>query len=937
MKLQGVIKEIQGLRAIAIISVLLYHLWPSYIPGGFIGVDIFFVISGYLISNILIRDLVENGRVNYIKFYSRRIRRLAPAAGSVIVFVILFYSLFSPLQYAKIFDESISSVLFFQNWTLAFAAVDYLDAENAPGPFQHFWSLSVEEQYYLFWPIIIVILGVLIRRKSQSIGGRTIRNCIIFITACSFVFSIYQSHTDQSFAYFNFFTRIWELGLGSILATVKIRDDLSQNTMRMIGFGGLGAIVLGFTFIDKADAFPGYIAALPTVGCLLLLVYAHNKRKSFLISLLLNNRIAQYIGDISYSLYLWHWPLIVMIIGIGEGQLVLQIAVLLLSVVVATFSKKYIEDAFRSTKGMKSFWLIVTFSIVLPVILTVLYANHIFQEKDELSQGFSNSLDMGHLLGVVRVDVPEIYRKKCHVTQTSDEIIECVSGDPRGNGGIMLVGDSHAAQWYSSVKKIAEENDYVVHSMSKSACPMGLSEVMLNGEFYESCLKWNKNVVKYINAVKPKVLFISQSVNHKTVSEDEDQSNQEAMAESVNRFLDAVSDSVTEIVLIKDTPHMKENIPECLSQNTGQYYRCHKDRDEIIDDSKNDPLKIVSDKRKLPIMDMTHAICDRDICPAFDEKGIIWRDAHQLTASYVERIYPKFLVELELRLKSDQEYFDFSHSTVPSMVTTGEIELDENELKSIKKDLADAYDEECYSTGDDVDVKICSYGPETGKKLLLLGDSHAMQWLPALQEIGVKNNFHIISINKSACPVGSLLVNKQRSDVVFDACAKWNENVLSYIKKREFDALIVTQMRQYTIQGAKTVQISAQKIGNDLAQYFDHFTSQDVPVVFIRDTPWMTEDIPTCLEKNSTNPQLCNFDRSVVLDDQEDPDPLQIASEKNEQVSLLDMSDVLCDDKKCASVDVGGIRYRDDHHLSASFSYRLASPLEQKLMPLLEL
>ena len=152
--------EIQGLRAIAVVVVVLFHLWPAHISGGYVGVDVFFVISGFLITRIMLRELETTGKLNLGRFYSRRIRRLAPAATAVLVVVLVGYELYPTIYWQDLTEEAIASVLYYQNWHLAYRAVDYLAAGNAPGPLQHFWSLTVEEQYYLVWPIICLVAGL---------------------------------------------------------------------------------------------------------------------------------------------------------------------------------------------------------------------------------------------------------------------------------------------------------------------------------------------------------------------------------------------------------------------------------------------------------------------------------------------------------------------------------------------------------------------------------------------------------------------------------------------------------------------------------------------------------------------------------------------------------------------------------------------------------
>ncbi len=638
MTAKKMIPEIQGLRAIAVITVVIYHIWPSAIPGGFTGVDIFFVISGYLITNILVKDLIQNGHVDYIKFYSRRVARLAPAAGAVILCTLIFHQVFSPLYHKQIFDESISSTFFYQNWKLAYDAVDYLDADNPASPLQHFWSLSVEEQYYLFWPLLIFVLSIGFAGRKKALTREWIRNILVIITITSLAYSIYQSYTNGSFAYFNFFTRIWELGIGSILAVTVFWQKLQQRLYGLLGLAGLALIVLGIVTIEKTDAFPGYIAILPTLGCALLIIYASASKKIQFLTLLLNNKISQFFGDISYSLYLWHWPIVILLMGDTDNIVVMGMLTFLTATVFAGFSKNYIEDTFRSKSDTISIVGIIAICMILPLMLS-----HQSESLTKITSPKNESASaVREGLATAKEDKPQTYADKCYASMKSSEVVSCAYGDLESSKNIVVVGDSHLMHWLPALRKFAQHHSYKVIPINKSACFVGWSgamDILKNN----SCRQWNEAIIPKIKDLNPEMIIISQSIGHTFKKDGAEKA--EVLASALGNFIENFSKD--KVILIKDVPWMGQDIPECLSQNQPNYEECHMNRDEVVDRvDRKDPLVIAAKEFDIQIIDMTSELCDEDLCYAYDEWGIRWRDSHHLTASFVNRIAPSFSQKL---------------------------------------------------------------------------------------------------------------------------------------------------------------------------------------------------------------------------------------------------------------------------------------------------
>lgn len=310
--------DIEGLRAVAVVAVVLDHLfhWPQ---GGFVGVDIFFVISGYLISGILLREATTTGRISFRQFYIRRIKRILPAAVVVLsVTVTTAYVLFYSGRASAIAADGLWALLFSANWRFAILGTDYMNSGSSVSPLQHYWSLGVEEQFYIFWPWIILGALFLARRLNASTRGtQSILICIMGAFAIlSFAFALWETQTNHTTAYFSTFSRGWELSAGAILAVLTARFKGLAGALRVsVLCLGLTLLFVSALVISPDTPFPGPNAIYPVLGsCLIILAgtgaqsVAYNRA-----AWVLTNPASRYVGKISYSLYLWHFPVIVFV------------------------------------------------------------------------------------------------------------------------------------------------------------------------------------------------------------------------------------------------------------------------------------------------------------------------------------------------------------------------------------------------------------------------------------------------------------------------------------------------------------------------------------------------------------------------------------------------------------------------------------------------
>ena len=356
--------DIQGLRALAVVLVLLEHAGLPFTPGGFIGVDVFFVISGFLISGHLVESLRADGSDRAsASFYAARARRILPAAlVTILATAVAAFVLVSPLRLIEILQDAVASALSVPNLLFAVRETDYL-AGTAPSPFQHFWSLGVEEQFYLVWPALLLAVFLIARRSR-----RVLMTAIAVVTVASFVACVLTTTDAPSLAFFSPHTRAWEFGVGALIAGgAALLTRVPAAVARALTWVGLAAILLAALTYSADLAYPGVAVLLPVLGAALVIGFGGGTRGAAAIdggggpgsvggaASLLARRPVQFVGAISYSLYLVHWPILVLVherLGLGEPlPLHVGLAVVVVSVPVAWLLFRFVETPFRTGRS----------------------------------------------------------------------------------------------------------------------------------------------------------------------------------------------------------------------------------------------------------------------------------------------------------------------------------------------------------------------------------------------------------------------------------------------------------------------------------------------------------------------------------------------------------------------------------------------------------
>jgi len=658
---RGFRPDIQGLRAIAVAMVVVYHLYPQSVPGGFVGVDVFFVISGYLITSHLAREYRRNGTVNPLKFWGRRARRLLPAASVVLAVTWLVSRFVLPATLLPAAAQEVrASALYVQNWVLARKAVDYLTSADSPSPVQHFWSLSVEEQFYLGWPLVFVIAAVA-GLRSRRAGHITAFAVAGLVVVASLVYSSYLTGADPAAAYFVTTTRVWELGLGGLLALAPGRVTRLLAGQGWLAWCGLAMVVAAAFVLDGSSPFPGTVALLP-VGGAALLIACGSSTASAGPWRLTSNRPMVFVGDISYSLYLWHWPVIVLWkaysgggVGLLDGP-----AIIAVSVALAWLTKVTVEDRIRSSPviaGHTGRSLATALTVLVPVVLVAFYTP---------PGSFKGTIDRAHPGAAVLAGdvgrttpanpIPSIAQApldyppfaQCETPIPAVTPRPCMYGDrTRPALTVALVGDSVANQYRSILMNLARTRHWLVISDLHGQCPWTATMMARLGTStpYTACHEWGARVLAdMLTKYHPDVLVTSERPVLATPSHSTpDATSFGQIADGMVTYWRRLAAAGTKIVAVQETPEPGQNIPDCLSRPGATAAACTSSADKAIlrDTPINQAVRTMGSGAEL--LDLNALICNSGTCPPIIGNVIVYRDTHHLTETYIKSLEPYFV------------------------------------------------------------------------------------------------------------------------------------------------------------------------------------------------------------------------------------------------------------------------------------------------------
>jgi peptidoglycan/LPS O-acetylase OafA/YrhL len=686
--------DVEGLRAIAVLTVVFAHA-GLVVHGGYIGVDVFFVISGFLITRQLVEELERDGRVSFSRFYARRARRILPAGTLVIVATLLgAWAWMSPLRIPSLSRDAIASALSVVNFRLAEQGTNYFNAGAPPSALQHYWSLSVEEQFYACWPLLLFGLFLLGRRRR---GVSVVAWGLVAIIVVSFALSVIVTSQSASWAYFGTQTRAWELALGALLAVgLHQLNRLPRALSAQMAWLGLGMILLAAFLFDGATAYPGSAVALPVVGAALVIAGGSGASRRG-AELVLGRRPMQFFGRISYSLYLWHWPILILApLALGRalstGDTLLAI---LLAIVLAYVTFRLVEQPFRTrsffvrrpSRGLvlggvlvaASFAVAITVSHVagLPGGTTASAARvaapvappasrdpyagvrhlvAVAAHEGRLPSGLAPALTQAH------DDIPGHCNKNragrcwfgldsgfCMVThQATAPALPCNDfGAPAATARktVVLYGDSHANMWIPAFEPIARARHWRLVVYTKPGCPPEDYPKFILPTFhagpYVECTKWRDAVFAQVKKLHPAYIFFGAQSRFSPGIEP----NGAGMA----RAVDALEASGGKVVYLEDVPRPRDNqdVPDCVALHLSNKLSCAATTDEA---GLGSPQRMVERAQARQagalLVDPTAWFCTKTVCPVVIDGMLVYADDSHITATYARWLTPELRVAL---------------------------------------------------------------------------------------------------------------------------------------------------------------------------------------------------------------------------------------------------------------------------------------------------
>ncbi len=650
--------DIEGLRAIAVILVLLDHAGLAQVSGGYVGVDVFFVLSGFLITGLLLKEARETGSISIGSFYARRARRLLPAATLVlIVTVLLSYEVFGQLRANRVAEDARWAALFASNLRSIQQGTDYLGAQQEPSPLQHFWSLAVEEQFYFVWPLLILLLvsvgkGIPIRLKL----GVTLSLMI----AASFAYSVHLTSVDRTTAYFSPLPRASELAAGALLAVLS---PWLLKVPRMAGvvasWAGVAVILWAAVTFDAHTVFPGAAIAVPVAGALLAVAGGSIAPQGGAEVLLARSPI-QWTGKMSYGIYLWHWPVILLAAGFAGREMSVQENLLLyvpaLAIAAVTFS--IIEDPIRSAKSLRQrpAFASVALGVVLVAasfgtVSAMMEANQLAGEKTDAHIVIEAPSTAGVLRAVSAgadvTDWPEqparivndAYSDTCDVTRRDTTSTLCEFGNLDSDRTVVMFGDSHAAMWIPALDRIGKKYDWKVIQLTKPGCVAPDLQIWSNslGREYAECDQWREWATGQIAEIEPDVLLVT-SAGKGIYLADGGSPTQDGLDEAwgvgLGATLDAVTPHAGQVVVIGDMAYPAQPGIDCLTEHEGDVSACNTSVEQAVLTDHNQVEQETAKAHGAEYIDVIPWFCTQETCPAVIGNLTVHRDALHINENY---------------------------------------------------------------------------------------------------------------------------------------------------------------------------------------------------------------------------------------------------------------------------------------------------------------
>ncbi|MEP7352007.1 MAG: acyltransferase family protein [Acidobacteriota bacterium] len=627
--------DIEGLRAIAILAVVLWHAEVAGIPGGFTGVDIFFVLSGYLITGLLLREYAATSRISLMQFYARRARRLLPAALLMITVTLLVCALvLGPRELFAAGGSGRAAAVYLSNVWFAQDAADYFAQSGPVSPFVHTWSLAVEEQFYLVWPVMILLC----LRFGKS--RKALAWVLAALTLVSFAACFLLSYKNPQIAFYHSPFRAWQFGIGALAVMVPVDGPFFRRFSSFragIGWLGLAGILASVFYLDPKD-YPGWRGLIPTISTALVLVSIPPR--------LLAARALGWLGGLSYSWYLWHWPMLTLVAAVvprlsSAGKLAAVGAAL----IVAAATHRLIEDPVRFSKYLGA-------RPALTLVMAIAFTAVTFG-IGTAARWFSADLALDARLAPF-VNAPLDNARPapgCYTEASDSRVTTCPSGSVAGVRHIVLFGDSHAMQWFPAIEKVASARNWKLTPITKPGCPS--TDARRDASSAEDiCVAWRENAFEWIAANSPDLVIITNIYpTGEALGSHLEFTPIQVYENSVRSTLFCLTRTGASVMLIRDSPHEDFDIPNCLARSarTGWFLpeACRMTAAKALHSDFFEAERRASvGLPKVHLVDLSAEYCPDEYCDVQRGDLVLYRDHQHFTRSYALSLAP--LIEPEL-------------------------------------------------------------------------------------------------------------------------------------------------------------------------------------------------------------------------------------------------------------------------------------------------
>ncbi len=934
--------DIAGLCAVAVLLVV-GNAARLGLSGGYVGVDVLLVISGYLLTRRLLREDDDQHRISSAGFAARGALRVLTVAPAVVVAAIAASAvvLESPPQLNSVAHDGLWAAVLGANFHFASTGAHPFDPSSPASPLQHYWALSVGAQLSLVW-LVVLLLG----RKLA--GRRWIVGIAAALVAASLAWSIRETTTHPNAAFFSTFTRAWEFGAGGLLAlAAPALARLTRTAAAVLGWAGIGLVAFAAVGFDAGTSFPGWAAAVPVMGALAVIA-AGGRGPGALLGI----RPLVAIGACSFAFYLVHWPVLTIAEAKHPGlDLLPRLLLVAFAAGLAVASYRLLELPVRRSVGRTrsparalAVGVGCTAVALLYAGMTVVAQDSVARNTrvlfdaeqraanatavvplataDQISQAVTAATTLSVLrgdvtppVGLAHRDVSLAHQDGCLVDLGTVESPPCRYGDVESAATVALFGDEQAAQWLPALLDLADRQSFGVVVLAKASCPV--SEVASSDE----CLQWRRSALERIAALRPMVVVASEGT---PPAADE---------AGLRTTLDRLSRSAARVVLLSETPVHTMGVPECLIVRSRDIATCGISPTQALHAARTGARRATAQAAGARFVDVHAWLCTATACPPVIDGRITMVDSSHLTSTYAS--YLSHVLGVETGMEPASQTTAFTGQATDAQVRMAVAAALEGRQPSAGlrsppniavTETSPAFANGCLLRREKATSPDCEFGDlRSSKNVVLLGDSRAAQWMPALVGGALRNGFKLTVLTKGACPAPTMTVYIPTFNRPFIECDLWREHALRRIDELRPDLVVMSSsFHAVQVPGGQPEDAAAEDAwARGLVTTVDRLQSSGARVVYVGDVPAHVQRVPDCIQAQEESPLSCATPApQAILVAHRDLETKVVTQQTT--AGYVDAAPWFCTEVACPAVINSTITAFDDTHLTATYSAYLS-------------